>query len=180
MDGSDCSIEKVFEAHRISHHPRKHTITPYNCSDAGLTATAAAAAVAHNESAWHILFSARQQHVPSSDGSSAYNRRPFCSTAAAAVLAMATLNKLERHNRDDEGDEGSSRQTNTLLAEKARQRRVLEHSKQLDADRPPRTREQDTHEEAVYNGLSPALLPRINPPPERAQKQNQKLRIRSD
>ena len=120
MDGSDCSIEKVFEAHRISHHPRKHTITPYNCSDAGLTATAAAAAVAHNESAWHILFSARQQHVPSSDGSSAYNRRPFCSTAAAAVLAMATLNKLERHNRDDEGDEGSSRQTNTLLAEKAR------------------------------------------------------------
>ena len=29
MHGSDCSIEKVFESHRISHHPGKHTITPY-------------------------------------------------------------------------------------------------------------------------------------------------------
>ena len=29
---------KLFEAHRISHQPRKHTITPYNSSDAGLTA----------------------------------------------------------------------------------------------------------------------------------------------
>ena len=39
MRGSDCSIKKVFEALRISHHPTKHTITPYNSSDAGLTAT---------------------------------------------------------------------------------------------------------------------------------------------
>ena len=39
MCRSDCWIEKVFEAHRISHHPTKHTITPYNSSDAGLTAT---------------------------------------------------------------------------------------------------------------------------------------------
>ena len=49
-------------------------ITPYNSFDAGLTAAVtdgAAAAAAHSESAWHILFSARQQHVPSSDGSSA-------------------------------------------------------------------------------------------------------------
>ena len=45
---------KSFEAHRISHHPTKHTITPYNSSDAGLTATAAAAAAAaaaHSKSA---------------------------------------------------------------------------------------------------------------------------------
>ena len=64
MHGSDCSIEKVFDAHRISYHPTKHTITPYlyNSSDAGLTATGAAAA--YSESAWHILFSARQQRVP--------------------------------------------------------------------------------------------------------------------
>ena len=74
MHGSDCSIKKVFEPHRISHHPRKHTITPYNSSDAGLTAAAAAAAAAHSESAWHILFSVRQQRVPSSDGSSACYR----------------------------------------------------------------------------------------------------------
>ena len=39
MRGSDCSIEKLFEDHRISHHPTKHKITPYNSSDAGLTAT---------------------------------------------------------------------------------------------------------------------------------------------
>ena len=30
---------KSFEAHPISHHPTKDTITPYNSSDAGLTAT---------------------------------------------------------------------------------------------------------------------------------------------
>ena len=39
MRGSDCAIEKLFEAHRISHHPTKHTIIPYNSSDAGLTGT---------------------------------------------------------------------------------------------------------------------------------------------
>ena len=39
MCGSHCSIERIFEAHRISHHPTRHTITPYNSSDAGLTAT---------------------------------------------------------------------------------------------------------------------------------------------
>ena len=44
MHESDCPIETVFEAHRISHRPRKHTIAPYNSSVAGLTATAAAAA----------------------------------------------------------------------------------------------------------------------------------------
>ena len=39
-----------------------HT-APYSSSDSGLTATAAAAAAAaaHNESTWHILFSAGQQ-----------------------------------------------------------------------------------------------------------------------
>ena len=54
-------------------------ITPYNSSDAGLTAAVtdgAAAAAAHSESAWHILFSARQQRVRvrSSDGNSACHR----------------------------------------------------------------------------------------------------------
>ena len=39
MRGSDCSIEKHFEAHRISHHPTEHTITPHKSSDAGLTVT---------------------------------------------------------------------------------------------------------------------------------------------
>ena len=52
MRGSDCSIAKNFEAHRISHHPRKHTITPYNSSYAGLGATAAAAAAAAAAKKW--------------------------------------------------------------------------------------------------------------------------------
>ena len=65
---------EIFEAHRISHHPIKHTSHPTNSSDAGLTATTAAAAAAHSQSAWHILFSARQQRIPSSDGSSACYR----------------------------------------------------------------------------------------------------------
>ena len=39
MRGSDYSIEKLFEAHCISHHSTKHTSTPYNSSDVGLTAT---------------------------------------------------------------------------------------------------------------------------------------------
>ena len=73
MHGSACSIDFFFEYYRISHHPRKHTITPYNSPDAGLTAAAAAAA-SHSDSAWHILFSARQQRVLSSDGSSACHR----------------------------------------------------------------------------------------------------------
>ena len=29
MRGSDCSIKKLFEAHRIAYQPTKHTITPY-------------------------------------------------------------------------------------------------------------------------------------------------------
>ena len=67
-------VENIFEAGPHLSPPQKHTITPYNNSDAGLTAAAAAAAAAHSESAWHILFSARQQLVPSSDGSSACYR----------------------------------------------------------------------------------------------------------
>ena len=75
MCGSDCSIEKVFEAHRISHNPTKthdHTLQQLRCwLDSHY---AAAAAAAHDDSVWHILFSARQQRVPSSDGSSACYR----------------------------------------------------------------------------------------------------------
>ena len=52
----------------------------------------------------------------------------------------------------------------TVLAEKTRQRRVLEHSKQLDADRPPRAREQDAEKQfstefrLPYSRLSNALM----------------------
>ena len=125
---------------RISHHPTKHTITPYtpcNSSDRcwldcyyTAAAAAAAAAAAHNDSAWHILFSARQQRVPSSDGISAFCRGPFCNTAAAAaaLLSLATLDEVQRHNRDDEADEGSTCAKRTLCSRKRRDEGVLEHS----------------------------------------------------
>ena len=77
MCGSDRSFEKVFEAHRIFHHPARRRITPYNSSDAGLTATMLLLLLLLNDSAWHIVFSASQQRVPSSDGSCAFYRRPF-------------------------------------------------------------------------------------------------------
>ena len=65
--------KKLFEAHRISHHPTKHTITPYNSSDAGLSAAAAAAA--HSESSVaHPVLRPPTARVPSSDGSSACYR----------------------------------------------------------------------------------------------------------
>ena len=60
----------VFEAHRSQH------TAAYNGSDADLTATAVVAA--HSESAWHIIFSAREQRVQSPDGSSACYRWPCC------------------------------------------------------------------------------------------------------
>ena len=54
---------------------RPHHRTAYNSFDADLTATdAAATAAAHSESTWHMPLSARQQRVPSSDGSSACYR----------------------------------------------------------------------------------------------------------
>ena len=81
MHESDCPIETVFEAHRISHRPRKHTIAPYNSSVAGLTATAA---------------------------------------AAAAVLALATLDEVQRRNRDDETGEGFPCAQRTLCSRKRR------------------------------------------------------------
>ena len=61
----------------------------------------------------------------------------------------------------------SARQTSTLLAEKARQRRVLEHCKQLDANRPPRTRE---HDISSFELTFACPTPAYQTPPERAQK----------
>ena len=175
MHGSDCSIEKVFEAHRTSHHRRKHTITPYNSSDAGLTAAAAAAAT-HSESAWRILFSARQQRVPSFDGSSACYRLPFCNTAAAAVLALATLNESQRQNRDDEGDAGSPRAKRTLWARNGRDKHVYlsTASSWMQTDPlEPASRTRRSSFQLTFACPTPAY----QPPPERAPKQKQNYKL---
>ena len=69
-----CSTEKYLKSTAsltTPHNIRPHHTTAYNRFDVGLTATTAAA---HSESAWHILFSVRQQRVPSSERSSACYR----------------------------------------------------------------------------------------------------------
>ena len=157
----------------------KDTITPCNSSDAGMTATfaaaaAAAAAAAHSESAWHIVFS-RQQRVPSSDGSSACYRRPFCNTTAAAVLALATLGEVQGYNRDDEADEGSPRAKRALCSRKRRDKGVC-LSTASSLVQTPRTREQDTKQFSTSACSSPAY----QTPPERAQIKFKKLQTRSN
>ena len=110
MCGSDCSIEKLFEAHCISHQPTKHTITPYNSSDAGLTATVLLLL---------LLTTSRCATSCSSPASSSYRHpmtavrviddhfaTPLLQQLAAAVLSLATLDEDQRHNRGDEADEG--------------------------------------------------------------------------
>ena len=146
MRGSDYSIEKLFEVDRISNHSRKHTITPCNSSDAWFTAAAAA----HSESAWHILFFGRQ-HVLWPPAARAVIRWQPCVLSmtflqhhCSCCARFATLDEIQRHNRDDEADGGSPRDRRTLCSRKRRDEDVLEHSKQLNADRPPKTREQDT------------------------------------
>ena len=81
------------------------------------TLTATAAAAAHSESAWHFLTASQRDTSFSPLASSAYRHpmaavRPiddlFANTAAA-VLALATLDEVQRHNRDDKSDEDSPR-----------------------------------------------------------------------
>ena len=50
------------------------------------------------------------------------------------MLYLATLDKVQRHNRDNEADEGSQFAKRTLCSRTRRDEDVLEHSKQLIAD----------------------------------------------
>ena len=50
------------------------------------------------------------------------------------MLSLATLDEVQRHNRDDEADGGSPCAKRTLCSRKRRDEDVLEHSKQLMAD----------------------------------------------
>ena len=95
MRGSDCSIEKLFEAHGISHHFTKHTSTPYNSSDAGFTATVLLLLLQQQ------LTTTRRGTCCSPPASSAYRHpmaavsacyaRRFCNTAAAAASCCCAL-----------------------------------------------------------------------------------------
>ena len=59
---------------------------------------------------------------------------PLLQQLAAAVPYLATLDEVQRHNRDDEADEGSPCAKLTLCSRKRRDEDVLEHSNQLIAD----------------------------------------------
>ena len=50
------------------------------------------------------------------------------------MLSLATLDEVQRHNRDDEADEGSLCAKRMLCSRKRRDEDLLEHSKQLSAD----------------------------------------------
>ena len=76
----------------------------------------------------------------------------FCNTAAAAVLALATLNENQPHNRDDEVDEGSPRAKPTLYSRKRRNKEVClsTASSWIQTD-PLQPASRTGHEEAVSN-----------------------------
>ena len=93
------------------------------------------------------------------------------------MLSLATLDEVQRHNRDDEADVGSPCTKRTLCSRKRRDEDVLAHSKQLIAD-PLGPASRTGHEEAVFNRLSPALLPRIKHP-QKGHKNKLQTRINS-
>ena len=90
---------------------------------------------------------------------------------------MATLDEVQRHNRDDEADEGSPCAKRTLCSRKRRDEDVREHSKQLDVDRPPRTYEQDKKQFSTDFRLP---YSRVSNAPRKSTKTKQKLQFRSD
>ena len=71
---------------------------------------------------------------------------PLLLLLAAAVLSLATLDKVQRHSRDDEADESSPCAKRKLCSRKRRDEDVLEDNEQLTHRRPPRTHEQDTNQ----------------------------------
>ena len=76
----------------------------------------------------------------------------FCNTAAAAVLALATLNELQRHNRGDEGDERSLRAKRTHCSRKRRDKDVgLSIANSWMQTDPLEAASRTRHEDAVFN-----------------------------
>ena len=131
---------KTFLKPTASHHPRKHTLTHYNSSNASLIAADAAAAAAHSESAWNINFS-MYRHPMATVGIIDYL------FAAPLLLLLCLHGRLWPKSNAKTAtmkQMGAARAPNEFARGKARQRGVLERSQQLDADRPPRTCEHDT------------------------------------
>ena len=177
MRGSDYSIEKLFEAHRISHQPTKQTITPYNSSDAGLTATILLLATTRRGTSCNPPASSAYRHPMAAVRVIDYLFAPplLQQSCCCPVLTLATL-EVQRHNRDDEEDEGLPCAKRTLCSrKKARRRRA--RAQQAARCRPSRTREQDTKQL-----LTDFRLPfsRVSNAPRKSTKTKEKLQTRSD
>ena len=89
------------------------------------------------------------------------------------MLSLATLDEVQRHNRDDEADEGSPCAKRTLCSRKRRDEDVLEHSKQLIADPLEPTSRTRSSFELTFACPTPAY----QTPPERAYKQNKNYKL---
>ena len=187
MRGSDCSIEELFQAHRISHHSTKHTITPYNSSDAGLTATA----LLLLPLLLLLLLATTRRGTPCSPPASSAYRHPMAAVhviddffatpllqqLAAAVRSLATLDEEQRYNRDDEAGEGFACAKRTLCSRKRRDEDVYLSTQQAAQRRPPTTREQ-----AMKQFSTDFRLPyfRVSNAPRKSTETNQNLQTRSD
>ena len=97
---------------------------------------------------------------------------PLLQQLAAAVPYLATLDEVQRHNRDDEADEGSPCAKLTLCSRKRRDEDVLEHSNQLIAD----PLEPTSRARSSFELASACLLPRIKRP-QKSTKQNKNYKL---
>ena len=90
------------------------------------------------------------------------------------MLALATLNELQRHNRDDEGDEGSPCAKRTLCSRKGRDKDVClsRSSSWMQTDRlEPASRTRSSFQ------LTFASPTRIKRPQQKTQKQNKNYKL---
>ena len=101
-----------------------------------------------------------------------FSQHRCCSSLAAAVLSLATLDEAQRHNRD-EADEGYPCAKRTLCSRKRRDEDVIEHSKQLIAD----PLEPMSKTRSSFEVTFACPTPEYQTPPGRAQKQNKNYKL---
>ena len=89
------------------------------------------------------------------------------------MLSLATLDEVQRHNRDDEADEGSPCAKRTLCSRKRRDEDVLEHGEQLIAG----PLEPTSRTRSSFQRTFACPTPAYQTPPERAHKHNKNYKL---
>ena len=97
---------------------------------------------------------------------------------AAAVLSLATVDEVQRHNRDAKADEGSACAKQTLCSRKSRDEDVLGHSNQLIAV--PLEPTSRTRSNSELTSACPTPADQVSSAPRKGTKTRQKLQTRSD